>query len=344
MSTSELGESGSAPRATLAQVAERAGVSLKTASRALGGESYVTDATRDRVLSAARDLDYQRNTAASLLASGRLADSIGLVTGDFTNPFYSALAQAIEDEIRPHSIHLSVANSRESAEQEWRVVQDLADRQTKALIVVSAMPEHAAYKQLQARGIPVIFIDRPTEDVEADSVVFDNREGGRTAARHLLEAGHTRIAFIGDYDWLPTFRARLAGMGDILDNADAAGWRELVRSDAHDASAARGYTAELLKLAEPPTAIVAGNNRILLGVMEELIAIPASHRPAVLGIDDVEWARVLGISVVTGDVEQLGRQAARLALGRLADRSHGLEHAVLPMRLIERGSAEQPPA
>lgn len=340
MSKSEPGDSGSTPRATLAQVAERAGVSLKTASRALGGESYVSDSTRDRVLTAARALDYQRNTAASLLASGRLADSIGLVTGDFTNPFYSALAQAIEDELRPHSIHLSVANSRESADQEWHVVQDLADRQTKALIVVSAMPEHSAYLHLQARGIPVIFIDRPSEDVDADSVVFDNREGGRIAARHLLASGHTRIAFIGDYAWLPTFRERHAGMSEVLAVSDATGWHELVRSDTHDVKAARARTAELLALPEPPTAIAAGNNRILLGVMEELTAQPA-HHPAVIGFDDVEWARVLGITVVTGDVEQLGRRAARLALRRLADRSATWEHAMLPMQLITRGSAEQ---
>lgn len=344
MSTSELGESGSAPRATLAQVADRAGVSLKTASRALGGETYVSDATRDRVLTAARELDYQRNAAASLLASGRLADSIGLVTGDFTNPFYSAIAQAIENEIRPHGIHLSVANSRESAEQEWRIVQDLAERQSKALIVVSAMPEHTAYQHLQARGIPLVFIDRPSESIDADSVVFDNREGGRIAARHLLASGHSRIAFIGDYGWLPTFLERHAGMADVLDASDAAGWRELVRSDAHDVEAARARTTELLALPEPPTAIVAGNNRILLGVMEVLTAANAAQRTAVLGFDDVEWARVLGISVVTGDVDQLGRCAAQLAVRRLADRSAAWEHAMLPMQLIARGSAESSPA
>lgn len=326
-------------RATLAQVAARAGVSLKTASRALGGESYVSAETRERVMAAAADLDYQRNAAASLLASGRLADSIGLVTGDFTNPFYSALAQAIEDEIRPHGIHLSVANSRESADQEWRLSQDLADRQTKALIVVSAMPDHSDYAQLQARGIPVVFVDRPAENLAADSVVFDNRAGGRIAAQHLREAGHSRIAFIGDYSWLPTYRQRLAGMGDVLDDSGASAWRALLRTDAHDVASARAQTAELLALDEPPTAIVAGNNRILLGAMEEIGTGDPSSRPALVGFDDVEWARVLGITVVTGDVEALGRRAARLAMARLADRTSPAERVALPMRLVARTSS-----
>lgn len=326
-----------APRPTLAQVAARAGVSLKTASRALGGESYVSEKTLASVLAAASELDYQRNAAASLLASGRLADSIGLITGDFTNPFYSALAHAIEDEIRTHGMHLSVANSRESAEQEQRVAHDLAYRQTKAVITVSAMPDHSEYSQLQSRGIPVVFVDRPAENLAADSVVFDNREGGRLAARHLIEAGHRRIAFIGDYAWLPTYRQRLAGMGDVLDG-EGAQWRDLLRTDAHDVPSSRECTRELLALDDPPTAVVAGNNRILLGVMEEVAAGDGAHRPAVIGFDEPEWARVLGVSVVTGDVEALGRQAARLAVARLSDRSRPVENVVLPMRLIERRS------
>ena len=327
------------PRATLAQVAEHAGVSLKTASRALGGEAYVSEGTRSRVLTAAAQLDYQRNTAASLLASGRLADSIGLVTGDFTNPFYSALAQAIEDEIRPRGIHLSVANSRESPDEERRLTHDLADRQTRALIVVSALPDHSEYAQLQARGVPVVFVDRPAENVEADSVVFDNRAGGRLAAEHLRDAGHTRIAFIGDYSWLPTSRGRIAGMADVLDDT-APAWRDLLRTDVHDVASARAVTAELLASDHPPTAIVAGNNRILLGALEEIGSV--ERPPAVIGFDDAEWARMLGISVVSGDIEALGRQAAGLAVGLLADRSHTPEQIVLPMRLTARGSTAGP--
>ncbi|WEK61501.1 MAG: LacI family DNA-binding transcriptional regulator [Candidatus Microbacterium colombiense] len=329
-----------APRPTLAQVAARAGVSLKTASRALGGESYVSEKTLASVLAAAAELDYQRNAAASLLASGRLADSIGLITGDFTNPFYSALAQAVEDEIRPRGMHLSVANSRESAEQEERVAHDLADRQTKAVITVSAMTDHSDYAQLQARGIPVVFVDRPAEHLDADSVVFDNREGGRLAARHLIEAGHRRIAFIGDYAWLPTYRQRLAGMGDVLDAlppGEGSDWRDLLRTDAHDVASSRDCMRELLALDHPPTAVVAGNNRILLGVMEE-ISDHDGASPAVIGFDEPEWAQVLGISVVTGDVEALGRQAARLAVARLSDRTRAYESVVIPMQLISRRS------
>ncbi|MGO1404717.1 LacI family DNA-binding transcriptional regulator [Agrococcus casei] len=325
-------------RATLAKVAERAGVSLKTASRALSGEAYVTDETRSKVLQAASDLDYQRNSAASLLASGRLADSIGLVSGGFTNPFYSALAQAVEDGVRNQGMHLSVANSDESPEKERLVTHDLADRQTKALIVVSSMTDHAEYRQLQARGVPVLFVDRPAVNLEADSVVFDNQEGGRLAAAHLLAAQHRRIAFVGDYAWLPTYRSRIEGMASVLDESSAE-WQSLVRPDAHSITDARARVGELLAMREPPTALVAGNNRILLGILEELSPVPVADRPAIVAFDDVEWARVLGITVVAGETDVMGRRAAELTVARLADRTRQTEQVVLPMRLTNRASA-----
>lgn len=332
-----------AGRTTLAQVAERAGVSLKTASRALSGESYVSEKTREKVIRAATELDYQRNTAASLLASGRLSDSFGLITGDFTNPFYASLAKAIEDEIRPHGIHLSVANTGESREQERRIAGDFADLQARALLVVSALSDHSEYAALMARGIPVVFIDRPPVGIDADSVVFDNHRGGMIAAKHLRDQGHRHIAFVGDYSWLPTFRARLDGVNEVLGTTEGTSWRALQRSDAHDAASTRVRVAELMSLPEPPTAIIAGNNRILLGLLEYLADMDPMKCPAVVAFDDVEWAGVLGITVVTGDTEELGVQAADLALGRLADRTRTVENIQLPMRLIERGSSASLP-
>ncbi|KRC58626.1 hypothetical protein ASE14_18935 [Agromyces sp. Root81] len=325
-------------RVTLAQVADLAGVSLKTASRALGGEQYVSQETLTNVLAAATSLGYRRNAAASMLASGHLAESLGLIGGDFTNPFYSALAQSLENDIRRQGMLLSVATSGESAEQERRIVDDLANRQAKALVVVSAMSDHAEYAHVQARGVPVVFVDRPAVNLDADSVVFDNRMGGRLAAQHLLDTGHTRIAFVGDYAWLHTYRERLEGMAAVLDGAAPSSWRDLLRDDAHDIDSSRARTRELLALPKPPTAIVAGNNRILLGVLEELSVTSTGDVPVVIGIDEPEWARVMGITTVAGDVEEVGHHAARLAVSRLTDRTRPVEHVVLPMHLTPRRS------
>ncbi len=81
---------------------------------------------------------------------------------------------------------------------------------------------------------------------------------------------------------------------------------------------------------------MASNNQVLLGIVDELSTRSRRDRPTVIGFDDVEWARVLGITVVAGDIEALGRRAARLATARLADRTRSAEHTVIPMRLITR--------
>lgn len=329
-------------RITLSDVARAAGVSLKTASRALGGEPYVTDDTRRRVLEHAAHLGYERNAAASLLASGRRTDVVGFITGDLSNPFYSIVARGLENGLRERTMHLSVASSGESAEREWDLAQGFAATQARALVVASARREHAAYASVQARGIPVVFVDRPPESIAADSVVWDDRTGGALAAGHLVERGHRRIAFVGDYAWLPTTIERLAGIGDVLDPAGIA-WRDLVRTGAHEAAGAGDRVEELLALPDPPTAIVAGNNRIMLGVAARMSATPLASRPALVGFDDFEWSEVLGATVVTGDAEEMGCEAARLALARMSDRDRPVDVRVLPMRLIPRGSGERGP-
>lgn len=327
-----------ARRATLHEVAALAGVSLKTASRALGGEAYVSERTRGQVLDAARRLGYQRNAAASLLARGLATDSIALITGDFTNPFYSALAEGLEAEIRDHRMHLSVANSGESPEQEWRLARYMADLQPRALVVVSAMLDHSGYALLQSRGIPVVFVDRPAVEIAADSVVLDNHSAGHRATTHLIRLGHRRIAFVGDYEWLPTHRERVAGMQAALAEAHLRVATDLMRTGAHTPQQARRLTGEVLGLQDPPTAVIAGNNQVALGVMEELAATPAPERPALVCLDDFDWARVLGITVVACPPEDLGREAARLALARRRDSAREVEQVVLPVQLTARSS------
>ncbi|WBU38192.1 LacI family DNA-binding transcriptional regulator [Homoserinibacter sp. YIM 151385] len=328
------------PRATLQDVAGEASVSLKTASRAVNNEPHVSQATRDRVLAAARRLGFQLNTGASLLARGLTSNSVGLVTGDLANPFYAALAKGIESELRTRGMQVTLASSDESPEIETALVGELARRQVRAVIVVSTLDDHGEYASLLDRGIPLVFVDRPASGIEADSVVIDDAAGGRLAAEHLLAAGHRRIAFLGDYDRLPTFRGRLAGFRGALEAAGVSA-PELERAGAHDPETAAARTRELLALDARPTAIFASNNRATIGALAALG--PRRDGPALVGFDDFELAAYAGITVVRHDPVAMGRQAALLALGRLEAPDAPAQRLVLPVELIARGSGERPP-
>lgn len=336
-----LVEQPAGTRATLTDVAREAQVSLKTASRALAGEPHVTPSTRARVVAAASALGYERNAAASLLASGRRSDTVGFITGDLSNPFYSALASGVEAQLGTPDLRLSVASSDESPEREWALAQSFAAARVSALVIASAMREHSSYAALVAQGLPIVFVDRRPEGIDADAVVFDDVAGGRLAAAHLLRAGHLRIGFIGDYEWLPTSRGRLQGLEAEL--AASGTGASVVAMGAHDAAAAAAFAADMLSGRDAPTAIIAGNNRIMLGVATHLRGTTAARRPALIGFDDFEWADVVGATVVTGDAEQMGREAARRVIAQLGTRDRRPEVTVLPMALYTRGSGELSP-
>ncbi|WP_226653349.1 LacI family DNA-binding transcriptional regulator [Leifsonia sp. LS1] len=325
---------------TLAQVAERAGVSLKTASRAVNGEPRVAEATRERVLDAAHQLGFQLNRAASLLARGLTSNLVGLITGDLANPFYSAVAKGVEQELRSHGMQLTVASSDEEPSRERGLIGEFVDRQVRALILVSTISDHSDLAGVQSRGIPVVFVDRPGVGIDADSVLLDNRRGAADAVGHLVAAGHTAIGFVGDLSRLETHRERLAGFQDAMRAAslDPDRW---VRHDAHDVGAALAEVRGLLTGADRPTALFTSNNRITIGAVRAMIELDAW--PALVGFDDFELADVLGVTVIAHDPVEMGRTAARLAFGAMERRHEGPSRVVLPTRLVQRGSGERPP-
>ncbi len=265
-------------RPTLAVVAQAAGVSLKTASRVLNGEPNVATATRERVQDAAASLGFRRNAVAADLARGGLSRLVGFITGDLANEFYSALASGIERELREHGLQLLTASSDEDPEREASLTGELIERRVGALIVTPAGADHSALRGEIAAGLPVVVVDRPAAGMDADTVVIDNRGGTRAAVGHLLAHGHRHIAFVGDEPHLWTYQERSDEFLAALREAGVADAERWVRSGAHDAAAARDLVLELLAAPEPPTAILAANNRATVGTLQALRDIPGGDR------------------------------------------------------------------
>jgi len=325
------------PSATLVDVAARAGVSLKTASRAVNGEPHVADDTRRRVVEAADALGFRLNTAASMLRRGIRSGVVGFVTGDLANPFYAAIASGIEQELRGQGLQLVVSSTDEDPQRERELVDELVSRQVRALVVVSTRDSHAELVAVQERGVRLVFVDRPPVGVDADAVLLDSAAGARGAVEHLLAHGHRRIGFVGDFSRLPTHHERLTGFGAAMEAAGVDDWRRWVREDRHDAASAHSGVADLLALDAPPTALFTSNNRVTTGALSALrgLAVP----PALVGFDDFDLADVLDVTVVAHDTVEMGREAARLAL---AAGEHP-RRVVVPTRLVPRGSGEAAP-
>src|SRR5919106_6147252 len=185
-------------RPTMRDVASRAGVSLKTVSRVINDEPGVAVATAARVGDAIDELGFQRNDLARTLRQGRSSGTLGLVIEDVANPFYSAIAQAVEAAARARGFMLITGSCEEDADRERELVQALLRRRVDALLLVPASRDHAYLARVLGAGTPVVFIDRPPEGTEADTVLLDNLGGARAAVDHLLAQGHRRIAFVAD--------------------------------------------------------------------------------------------------------------------------------------------------
>jgi LacI family transcriptional regulator len=327
----------------MSDVAEAAGVSVKTVSRVVNEEPGVRPETAEAVRRTIAQLGFSRNDLARALRHGRRSGLFGLVIEDVSNPFYSAIARGVEEVTRSRGILAIAASSDEDGDRERDLVRLFCERRVDGLLIVPAGNDHGYMLPELRSGTRVVFIDRPPRKIDADVVLLDNVGGARTAVEHLLAQGHRRIGFVGDAPGIFTAGERLRGYRDTLARAGLAADPSLIRLGAHDAAAAEVAVDELLSLPDPPTALFAGNNRITVGALRVLGR--DGYRLALVGFDDIELGEMLAVpvTVVAYDAAELGRSAAELLAQRLAGDNRPSQRVVLPTTLVARGSGEVKP-
>jgi LacI family transcriptional regulator len=321
-------------------VAELAGVSVKTVSRVFNEEPNVRPDVRERVEHAVASLGFRRNIVAKNLRTGQATLSVGLVIADLRNPFYAAIATAVETVANRHSATMTIGSSAEDPARERRIVTELLERHVDGLIVVPTGGDHRYLEPQRRLGGHVVFVDRAATGIEADAVVLDNVGGAYRATQHLLGLGHRRIGFVGDAEIVPTAQERLAGYRMALAEADVAFDPTLVRFGSPQSELAEVAARQLLTGDDPPTAIFAENNRNCIGVIRVLRSL--DRRIGVVGFDDFELADLLAVpvTVVGYDPGELGRAGAELLFSRMGGDVRAPQRIVIPTRLIVRGSGE----
>ena len=326
-------------------VAEAAGVSPMTVSRVVNGEPGVLPETAAKVERAIRRLGYQRNDMARhLRRMGQGTQTIGLLVDDLANPFFSALARAVEDEARLRKYVVLIGSSNDELRREREVVSAFCARQVDGLVIVPVGGNHRFLGAQLAAGTKVVCVDRPAENLKADTVVVDNRNGARRAIAHLLGQGHRRIAYLGDRRKIWTLQERYAGFCDAFAGFGLEPDPALVRHGLRTGADAARVAAAMMKSADPPTAIFATNDLITMGALQGLGE--AAGRIAVVGFDDFALAERVNppVTVVAQDPGVLGATAAQLLFARIAGDTSPPHEVVLLTRLVVRGSGEIAPA
>jgi LacI family transcriptional regulator len=328
------------------EVAALAKVSIKTVSRVVNGESGVSPALARRVIAASERLSYRHNlTASSLRRSDGRSATIGIVLEDVANPFSSALNRSIEDVAVKRGVLVLAGSSDEDGDRERKLVSAFASRRVDGLIIQPSSEDHSYLITERKAGTAIVFVDRPPAFFDADTVLTDNAAGVRRGVRHLVEHGHRRIAYLGDLHKIATAAERHRGYLEELKDQKIKTESTLVRLDLRGIEKAEAAVIELLRLPNPPTALLTGQNLITIGAFRALRRLDLHRRIALIGFDDILLADLLepGITVIAQDPAAIGRTAAEMLFRRLdGDRSPS-EHRIVLTRMITRGSGEISP-
>lgn len=330
-------------RPTMRHVAALAGVGIKTVSRVINDEPGVSEATRQKVLSASQQLNYQLDMAAgSLRRAGRRTLSVGLLLPSVSNPFSSEINRAMEDALGARGIAVFAASLDDDPQRERSIITAFLGRRVDGLILTPIAKSQAYSIPEHSRDLPMVLIDREPVGIDADAVVTDNSPGGAKAAAHLLSHGHVRLAYLGDRTEIQTARLRRQGFIEELGRQGIPTSTVSVREDLHDEESARLATLELMTAAEPPTAIFSSQNLVTFGAMRALRELGLSKQVALIGFDDFTLADMMdpGVTVIAQHPERIGKLAAERLLARIDGDTSAPHTYIVPSELIQRGSGE----
>lgn len=328
-------------RARIQDVAALAGVSPATASRAIANDPRVRPTTREKVLDAASALRFRPNSLARDLRAGGVTTAIGYVIEDLVNPWYTQVAAGAEEVFRKRGLELIVATTEGRAASEQLVVKTMLERRVQALLLVPLSDDHSYLEGERQLGTPLIFVDRPPVNLLADCITIDNRGGMQLAVETLRAAGHRSIGVIAGPQEFWTTRERIEGYREALSRTGVDFDSALVRHVPYQNQAIGSAFADLRRAHPAMTAIISTNNRITVGLL-------ATHRRDIdsMGLvcfDDFELAELLDVTVVAHNPQEVGREAARITLDRIANPLDSPQQLQVSTEIVRRGSGERPP-
>jgi LacI family transcriptional regulator len=337
-------------RSTLKDVAEAANVHISTASRALNPETrhLITSEVVERVREVARKLDYRVNVIASSLRTRR-SNAIGVVIPDLLNAVFPPIIVGIQDTVGREGYQITIASVGNDAARHATVIEGMLSRQVDGLIVATAMLKDPALNDLISRNIAVVMVNRRDNKARAPSVVTDDERGIALAVEHLISLGHRDICHIAGPQNLSTGVTRLRGFVSAMKkNGLTVEKSRIAVADSYSRAAGSRAASQLLANKGGPTALVAANDLLALGCYDALRSMDV-HCPAdlsITGYNDMPLVDLVSPPLTTIRIQhhQIGTEAARLLLQRLAEPLSPVVDVVLHPALIIRESTSAPRA
>ncbi len=324
----------------IAEVARRAGVSKSTASRALGGTGYVSDATRERVEKAAAELGYVPSTSAVSLATGR-TQNIGVVMPAVNRWFFAEVLEGIQQALLERELDLTLYDAKPGTPGRTQIFDVfLARKRFDGLIAVGIEPDDDELERLMRIGRPIVSV--VGSGAGTSVVEIDDDYAARLATEHLIALGHRDIAFLGGgpAHWDQVDRRRLAGYRKVMTEA---GLTDHIRHIRSAVTIPGGYAASASVLGDArvrPTAIVATCDEAAIGaiIAARRLGVRVPSDLSIVGVDDHELAQMFALTTLRQEPREQGRVAVEMLAEHIADPDRPRQTVRLRSELIVRSS------
>jgi DNA-binding LacI/PurR family transcriptional regulator len=330
------------PPVTSSDVAKRAKVSQSAVSRTFAGGASVSDGTRQKVLKAADQLGYRPNALARAMISGR-SRLVALLVAYLDNHFYPVVLEQMARALQAHDYHVLLFMT-DFGDQD-RVVAKMLEYQVDGIVMVSATLSSSLARECADTGTPVVLLNRYSPSTPTSSVTSDNLEGGRLLAHFLADGRHKRVAFIAGHEDSSTSRDREAGFFKGLAERGMTCFARDV--GGYTAAGAAEATRRLLSPRQRPDAMFVANDHMAfatIDVARREFGLRIPQDLSVVGYDDVPEASwdAYALTTVAQPAKDMVDTTVSILLEQMERKVVTRRAAVLPIRLVVRGSARLP--
>lgn len=332
---------------TIKDIAAAAGVSKSTVSRVLTNSGYVNEETRSRIEEVIRRTGYQPSASARNL-SKQMSSTIGVVVPELGNSFYTEVLAGISDVVDEQDLTIIYCNTENDPAKEAKALETMVGQRVLGVIMAPSvdysMPERRKRLRtmLDQLNAPVVLLDRVVEDLQLDSVQYDNFGAGYMAAKALIDAGNKRIGMItGDMD-LKIGRDRYRGFVSAMKECGLPILKEDIYQGDFSLETAYTLSCKLLDEEDPLPAVITCNNQSTLGLVRAVRerGLHFGEDLAMVGIDHIDILDIIDYcySYVDRDTREMGRQAMNALLERIRDPQRPVHTVVMPCRKTLKGA------
>jgi len=326
---------------TIRWIAEKAGVSVATVSRAIRQPNTVASKTRERILKLVEQYQFVPDGRAATFSSRRTG-VIGLIVPTISNSIYAEFTEAVQTRLQTADLSLLIANANYSAETERDIIRRLIESRVEGIILTGFQRDPALYQLLQRYQIPFVVTWATSPDSNIPSISFDNRSAAIEATEALLKLGHRRIGLICGMTGLNDRAAqRFDGYRFTLNEYGIAFDPALVAEKPFEIGVAAEAAAELMQLQKPPTALFCANDIQALGALFacQKLNIRVPDDVSIIGFDDLPFSRIVtpALSTIHVPATHMGGAAAEALIGAIRE-SAAVVSQIIPTTLILRDS------